>query len=304
MAISEQAAALETVRPLSPGRLAGWRRTVGRFFRRQPLGAAGAVIISLLLVAALGADLIAPYDPLAQDAGAALEGPSGPHLLGTDQVGRHIRCRVIHGARISLKVGMIAVAIGTLTGAAFGLVSCYFGGMVDFGVQRLMDIILAFPGLILAISLMAVLGANLTNAMIAIGVVIMPSAARVVRGSTLSVKTEQYIDAAPAIGCANGRILLRYILPNVAAPIIVLVTIQLGAAIITEASLSYLGLATRPPTPSWGSMLSGAGRVYMLRAPWIAIAPGVAISLTVLAFNLLGDALRDVLDPRLRRSIG
>ena len=219
-------------------------------------------------------------------------------------MGRDILSRVIHGARISLKVGIIAVAIGTLTGAALGLVSGYFGGMVDFGVQRLMDIILAFPGLILAISLMAVLGANLTNAMIAIGVVIMPSAARVVRGSTLSVKTEQYIDAARAIGCANGRILLRYILPNVAAPIIVLVTIQLGAAIITEASLSYLGLATRPPTPSWGSMLSGAGRVYMLRAPWIAIAPGVAISLTVLAFNLLGDALRDVLDPRLRRSIG
>ena len=304
MAISEQAATLEAIRPLAPGRLAGWRRTTGRFFRRQPLGAAGAVIIGLLLVAALGADLIAPYDPLAQDAGAALEGPTRSHLLGTDQVGRDILSRVIHGARISLKVGIIAVAIGTLTGAALGLVSGYFGGMVDFGVQRLMDIILAFPGLILAISLMAVLGANLTNAMIAIGVVIMPSAARVVRGSTLSVKTEQYIDAARAIGCANGRILLRYILPNVAAPIIVLVTIQLGAAIITEASLSYLGLATRPPTPSWGSMLSGAGRVYMLRAPWIAIAPGVAISLTVLAFNLLGDALRDVLDPRLRRSIG
>lgn len=260
------------------------------------------MVVVLLIILAVGAQVLAPADPLAQDAGRALERPGGGHLLGTDQVGRDILSRVIHGARISLKVGIISVAIGTLTGSALGLVSGYFGGAVDFAAQRVMDTILAFPALILAIALMAVLGSNLTNAMIAIGVVIMPSAARVVRGSTLSVKTEQYVESARAIGAGNGRIVLQHILPNVLAPIIVLITIQLGNAIISEASLSYLGLATRPPAPSWGSMLSGAGRVYMLRAPWIAIAPGIAISLTVLAFNLLGDALRDVLDPRLRGS--
>ncbi len=304
MTTGEQAIAVETVRPLTGGRLANTRRGVERFARRQPLGFAGAVIIALLVVAAVGADLLAPADPLAQDAANALEGPGAGHLLGADQVGRDILSRVIHGARISLKVGIISVAIGTLTGSLLGLISGYFGGVVDFAVQRAMDVILAFPALILAIALMAVLGSNLTNAMIAIGVVIMPSAARVVRGSTLAVRTEQYVEAARSMGCGDRRIIARHILPNVLAPIIVLITIQLGNAIIAEASLSYLGLATRPPAPSWGSMLSGAGRVYMMRAPWIAIAPGVAISLTVLAFNLLGDALRDVLDPRLRRGMG
>ncbi|MFN8559558.1 MAG: ABC transporter permease [Dehalococcoidia bacterium] len=303
MTFIEQAATLEGTTPAPSSRTGQLRRTVGRFVRRQPLGAAGAVIIALLLALAVGRSAIAPYDPL-QQSSDILDGPSVKHLFGTDQIGRDIFSRVIHGAWISLKVGIIAVTIGTLSGVILGMVSGYFGGVIDFIVQRALDVIMSFPGLILAIAIMAVLGSNLTNAMIAIGIVIMPSAARVVRGSTLAIKNEQYVEAARAIGCTHGRVLAQYVLPNVAAPIIVLITIQLGNAIITEASLSFLGLATRPPTPSWGSMLSGAGRVYMLQAPWIAIVPGVAISLSVLAFNLLGDALRDVLDPRLRRGIG
>jgi len=268
---------------------------------RQPIGAIGTAIILVIVITAIFAPLIAPYDPI-QISRDTFHSPSFSHIMGTDDLGRDVFSRVAYGARISLYVGIIAVIFGTLSGAVIGLVSGFFGGWVDLVIQRLVDAILAFPGIVLAMALVSVLGTNTTNALLAIAIVIIPTTARVIRGAVLSVKQNVYIEAAQAIGATPVRVMFRHVLPNVVAPILILVSASLGNAILIEASLSFLGLATQPPDPSWGLMLSGTGRRYMEQAPWLAIFPGLAISLTVLSFNMLGDVIRDVLDPRLRGS--
>jgi peptide/nickel transport system permease protein len=272
-----------------------------RFVRRKPLGAAGGLLIAVLIAIAAAAPL-APYDPLAQNSRERLQAPSASHWFGTDESGRDILSRVVWGARTSLQVGLIAVVIGTVGGTVIGLVSGYLGGKVDMAVQRVMDSLMAFPGLVLAMVIAAMFGRSLWLVMTAIGIVIIPGTNRVMRGAVLAVLPNQFIEAARLVGATDGRILLRHILPNVLPSMLILATAGLGNAILVEASLSFVGLGTPPPQPSWGGMLSGAGRLYFETAPWMAVAPGVAITLAVLGFNLLGDALRDVWDPRLRGS--
>lgn len=269
------------------------------FARHKPLGMVGGVIVLLLILVAITAPLISPYDPLEVNSKSMLEPPSGAHLFGTDQAGRDVLSRVMWGARVALWVGIVSVGIGTAAGIFFGLPS-YWAGAFDLAIQRVMDGMLSFPTLILAITLVAVLGPGITNAMIAIGIVMVPQMARLVRGSVLSVRENTFVEAATALGARDKDIIWRHVLPNIMAPIIVMATASLGRAILVEASLSFLGLGTQPPTPSWGADLSGPGRAYMEIAPWLATFPGVAVSLVVLGINLYGDALRDVLDPRLR----
>jgi peptide/nickel transport system permease protein len=271
-----------------------------RFARRNPLGAAGAMVILLLVVSAVFAPLVAPYDPYFPDPINRLAPPSAQHLFGTDDIGRDVLSRVIYGGRVSLQVGLLTVLLGTIVGAAIGLVSAYWSGWADIVVQRLLDSLQSIPGLLLALVVASVIGAGTINTIFPIALILIPINARVVRSAVLSVREHQYIEAAHVLGCTHGRIMLRHILPNVVAPILILASIYVGNAIIVEASLSFLGLGTAPPTPSWGNMLSGQGRAYMEQAPWLAIFPGLAITVTVLSFNLLGDALRDSWDPRLR----
>lgn len=271
--------------------------------KRKPLGAASAVIILVLILAAVSADIIAPYDPLTVAESERLQPPSWTHPMGTDNLGRDILSRIIHGSRISLWVGFLSVLIATGVGVIVGTVSAYAGGTTDLVVQRFIDAVQSIPGLILALVMAVVLGPSTTTAVVAIAIVNIPSQARVVRSAVLSVAEEAYIDAARAVGCSNPRIMLLHILPNIVAPVIVLASVLFGSAIIIEASLSFLGLGTPPPAPSWGGMLSGAGRQFMEQVATLALFPGLAISIAVLAFNLFGDMLRDILDPRLRRGL-
>jgi peptide/nickel transport system permease protein len=266
--------------------------------RRKPLGAVSAAVIVTLVLTAVFADVLAPYDP----AEIRLQASSWAHPFGTDDIGRDVLSRIIYGARISLWVGLLAVGIGTVAGMIIGLVCGYCEGRVDLVLQRVMDAIQAIPGLVLALAIVSVLKPNTTNAMLAIAIVIIPGNSRIVRGAVLSTKQNRYVEAAHAIGCRHPRIILSHILPNVTAPILVIASIWLGNAILIEATLSFLGLGTQPPTPSWGLMLSSTGRAFMEQAPWLAIFPGLAISLAVLGFNLFGDTLRDAWDPKLRRS--
>jgi ABC-type dipeptide/oligopeptide/nickel transport system permease subunit len=260
----------------------------------------GGLLIFAMVCMALFASLVVPYDPFEINAGRILQPPSPVHWMGTDDQGRDVLSRVIHGARISLWVGFIAVVLGQGLGAVLGILSGYCGGSVDLAVQRGVDIMMAFPSLILALAIMAVLGTGITPAMMAIGIAIAPGASRVIRGAVLSVKENEYVLAAQAMGGRPLRIMASHILPNVTAPLIVLATVGLGNAILTEAALSFLGLGVQPPAPSWGGMLSGYARTYMQVAPWTPFFPGVAITLAVLGFNLLGDAMRDIWDPRLK----
>jgi peptide/nickel transport system permease protein len=281
---------------VAPGRAAA----LWAVMRRKPLGAASALVIAALVATAIFADVLAPSDPAEGRPEIRLAAPSADHPFGTDDIGRDVLSRVIHGARISLWVGLLAVGIGTVVGMLIGLVCGYWEGRLDLALQRLMDAVMAIPGLVLALAIVSVLRPNTTNAMVAIAVVIVPGNARIVRGAVLSAKQNRYVEAAQAMGCRHLRILARHILPNVTAPILVIASIWLGNAILIEASLSFLGLGTQPPTPSWGLMLSSTGRAFMEQAPWLAIFPGLAISLAVLGFNLFGDTLRDAWDPRLR----
>jgi peptide/nickel transport system permease protein len=229
-----------------------------------------------------------------------LSAPSAAHWMGTDEYGRDIMSRVMWGSRTSLVVGLLAVGLGTTTGAVLGLVSGYLGGTVDYVIQRLMDILLAFPGLVLALAMVAALGASVVNVVIALSFTIIPGASRVIRSSALALRETAFVDAAHNLGFSTPRIIFRHILPNCAAPYIIIATAALGGAILSEAGLSFLGLGTPPPAPSWGGMLSGSSQSAMTDAPWIAIFPGAAITLVVFGFNFLGDALRDLLDPKLR----
>jgi ABC-type dipeptide/oligopeptide/nickel transport system permease subunit len=269
--------------------------------KRKPLGAASALLIAVLVLTAAFANVLAPYDPLDADPTIRLARPSAAHPFGTDDIGRDVFSRIIYGSRISLWVGLLAVGIGTAVGMVIGLACGYWEGRLDMLLQRVMDAVQSIPGLMLALAIVSVLKPSTTNAMLAIAVVIIPGNSRIVRGAVLSAKQNRYVEAAEAIGCRQPRILVKHILPNVTAPILVIASIWLGNAILIEATLSFLGVGTQPPTPSWGLMLSSTGRAFMEQAPWLAIFPGLAISLAVLAFNLFGDTLRDAWDPKLRQ---
>lgn len=275
-------------------------KALRKFVRTKPLGAAGALIILGVIFLALFAPIVATHDPLLIDSSATFTRPGAEHYFGTDNLGRDVFSRIVYGARISLYVGIISVGLGTVTGALIGLLTAYFGGKFDLIVQRFVDVLMAFPSLIFALAIVAMLGQSLLNVVIAISLVLLTGPARVIRSAALSVKQNMYVDAAHAIGCSDARILFRHILPNVVAPFIILATAALGAAILIEASLSFLGVGTPPPAPSWGGMLTGSARTFAEKAPWLGIFPGLAISMAVFGFNLFGDALRDVLDPRLR----
>lgn len=259
----------------------------------------GLSILLLLILVALFAPVIAPYDPVLIDPSQALQSPSRAHLFGTDQFGRDVFSRVVAGTPLSLSVGLISVGIAIVVGVVVGLLSGYYGGWVDSTLMRIIDIMLAFPGILLALTIISMLGPSLTNLMIAVGISSIPTYARLTRGSVLSAREEVYVSAARAIGVADRRILARHILPNVVAPIIVTATLGVGAAILWAAALSFLGLGSQPPTPEWGRMLS-EGRQYLRDHWWISTFPGLAIMVTVLSMNILGDGLRDVLDPRLK----
>jgi peptide/nickel transport system permease protein len=259
----------------------------------------GALVLLLVVAAAVFAAQIAPYNPTRQDFRVERQPPSTTHLMGTDEFGRDVLSRVIWGAQVSLQAGATAATIALGLGLVLGMVAAYYGGRTDNVIMRFMDVVLAFPYILLAIAIVAILGPGLRNAMIAIGIVYVPYYARVVRGSVLSVRARDYVDAARALGAGDGRVMWQHVLPNTLAPVIVQTTLNVGSAIIDTAGLSFLGLGTQPPTPDWGNMLS-AGRSYVIDSPWIATFPGVAILVTVLAFNLMGDALRDAFDPRLR----
>ena len=280
----------------------GRTRALLAALRRKPLGAASAALLVLIVFTAIFAEVLAPYDPLATRPEIRLAAPSWEHPFGTDDIGRDVLSRVIYGARISLWVGLLAVGIGTAAGMIIGLLCGYCEGRVDLIFQRVMDAVQAIPGLLLALAIVSVLRPNTTNAMLAIAIVIIPGNSRIVRGAVMSAKQNRYVEAAQAVGCRHPRIILSHILPNVTAPILVIASIWLGNAILIEATLSFLGVGTQPPTPSWGLMLSSTGRAFMEQAPWLAIFPGLAISLAVLGFNLFGDTLRDAWDPKLRRN--
>ena len=278
-----------------------WGESVIKFVRTKPLGVAGAAIILGMLFVAVFAHALAPYDPYHGDYSQQFARPSTAHWFGTDEFGRDILSRVMYGARIALFVGFTASFAGSTIGGFLGVVGAYVGGKVDLLLERLMDILLAFPLLILALAIASILGPAVQNVVVAIAIPIIPRAARVVRATALSVKENQYVEAAQALGAQQRRVVLQHIIPNVLAPYIIILTAQLGSAILTEAALSYLGLGTAEPTPSWGLMLSGSAPAYAEKAPWIALFPGIAISLGVFGFNLFGDSLRDALDPKLRR---
>jgi len=275
-----------------------WKRALRRLVHRR--GAmVGAAVVLFFVAVAIFAPMIAPYSPTATDWGAVRKAPSWAHWIGTDEIGRDVLSRVIFGARASLEAGVVSVLISLSLGIPIGLLSGYVGGFLDGLLMRIVDAMLACPFLILAIALAAFLGPNLTNAMIAIGISAMPAFIRLTRAQTLSTKVEDYVEAAKAVGNPHYRIVLRHILPNILAPIMVQATLAIAAAIIAEASLSFLGLGQQPPDPSWGSMLNTA-KNFLSQAPWMAWWPGLAIFVVVLSFNLLGDGLRDALDPRHR----
>jgi len=284
----------------SPNRTAAVLHTLWQFCRQKPLGAIGGFIVLVLLIMAIFAPWIAPYSYDETIPGARMKAPGAQFWMGTDNLGRDVYSRVVYGASVSISVGFGAVLLANVLAALIGITSGYFGGAYDICVQRVVDAWQSFPFLVVILSIMAVLGPGLLNLILALGILGAAAGSRVIRGTTISVMQNTYVEAARALGAGHLRIMLRYVLPNVAATIIILATIGLGAFILAESALSFLGFGVPPPYPSWGAMLSGSGRSFMYRAPWMAFWPGAAISLAVFGFNMLGDALRDVLDPRLR----
>jgi len=272
-------------------------------WRRYRLLVGGGVLVTIVCLAALLAPWITPHSPYELDVSVMLQRPGAEHLLGTDEFGRDVLTRTIHAARISLRVGLVAVSVGLLGGALIGIVAAYWGGLIDLILMRAMELLFSFPAILLAIVLMAVLGTSILNAMVAIGIIFIPGFARLTRVATQKVLRQSYIDAARTIGMTDARILWREILPNVITPLLVEAMTAFAYAVILESSLSFLGLGAQPPEPSWGNMLS-TGRGFMAQAPWLGIVPGIALFITVLSLNLLGDGLRDVLDPQDRTRRG
>jgi peptide/nickel transport system permease protein len=273
---------------------------LARFARRKPLGALGGLIVLGLLLLAIFAEQIAPYGYDDTIRGARMQAPSRAHWLGTDNLSRDLWSRVVYGARVSVTVGFTTIALGTLLATALGVTSGYFGGAYDLVVQRIVDAWMSFPYLVIVLSVMAVLGPGLLNVILSLSIIIVATNSRVIRSATIAAAHLPYVEAGRAIGCGHARIVTVHVLPAIVPTVIILATIGLGGVILAESALSFLGYGVPPPYPSWGAMLSGSGRTYMFRAPWMAIWPGAFISLAVFGFNMLGDALRDVLDPRLR----
>jgi peptide/nickel transport system permease protein len=270
------------------------------FTRRYPLGAAGALIMIAFVLTAIFADALTTFDPFSTNPRASLAPPGGAHVLGADFMGRDVWSRIVFGARISLAVGLGATTLGCLIGTAIGLMSGFFGGWFDLLVQRVMDIMQSLPLLVMALVMAASLGPSLTNTIIAIAIPLVPNVARIIRSNTLSLREMPFVEAARAIGMSEPRIAVKHVLPNTLAPLIVLATAQFGSAILVESALAFLGLGVPEPHPSWGRMLSESAAEYVRTAPWLVIFPGVAISAVVFGTNLLGDAIRDILDPRQR----
>lgn len=287
---------LTTTPPVAAKRPPSWLRTVRRLVRR-PIAVIGLVVLALVVLAAVFGEQLAPYAANAVDVTRALQPPSGEHLFGTDELGRDVLSRVILAAQVSVRVALVSVSIALVAGVLLGVLAGYFGGWLDTIIMRSADVLFAFPVMLLAMAIVAILGPGLTTAMVAIGIVYIPIFARVTRASVLSVRTEPYVRAAVSLGAKPGRIIVRHVLPNIAAPIIVQTSLSLAFAILSEASLSFLGLGVQPPEPSWGRMLFDA-RGFLDQAWWMGIFPGAAVFVTVLACNLVGDALRDVLDVR------
>jgi peptide/nickel transport system permease protein len=271
-----------------------------KFVRTKPLGAAGAAVIIAMTFTAVFADFLAPFDAYELNQRLQFKAPTLAHWLGTDEFGRDLLTRLIYGARIALFIGLASSFIGATAGAVLGVVSAYLGGKTDILLQRVVDVMLAFPLLILALAIVTVLGRSIPNLILAIAIPVIPRTARIVRSSALSAKENVYVEAARAVGSSHIRVMFRHIVPNIMAPYLIVLTAQLGSAILTETSLSFLGLGIAEPTPSWGLMLGGGAAMYAEKAPWVAIFPGLVISLAVFGFNLFGDSLRDALDPKLR----
>jgi peptide/nickel transport system permease protein len=290
-------------RPTLPAarRSAPIRGRLGYFLRRNPRVLLGGVVVVLLVLVAIFAPMIVPYDPIDVNPSESLEGPSARHWLGTDDLGRDVLSRVLLGSRISLSVGLISVSIGLVVGVSVGLAAGYLGGPVDLLAMRVIDALLAFPGLLLAISITAALGPQIWNAMIAIGVVAIPAYTRLTRAQVLSIREREFVTATRAIGASSWRIVFRHILPNISNSLVVQASLSTAFAILAEASLSFLGLGAQPPTPSWGQDINYSQRYLSNMMWWMSAGPGIAIFLAVLSFNFLGDALRDALDPHLRR---
>jgi peptide/nickel transport system permease protein len=300
VAVTPAGAGVEVSAPAAAGRRAAPEGAVRRFVRKKPLGAAGGAIMLVMVLTAVLADVLQSHDPIATEAAATLARPGEDHWLGTDHLGRDIYSRIVHGARVSLIVGLGSTLLGSVLGGVIGLLSGYAGGKVDLVSQRVLDILQGLPLLVLALVMAASLGPSVPNVIVAISIPIVPRAARVIRASVLSIREMQYIEAARALGLRHLRIAFRHVLPNTVGPFIVLCTAQLGAAVLTEAALSFLGLGVPEPYPSWGRMLSVSAAEYAQKAPHLVLFPGLAISLAVFGSNLFGDALRDTLDPRLR----
>ena len=285
----------------APPRVTEWQRFKRIFFGRK-IVLVGFFIILVLLIAAIFSPLLAPYDPYEQDLRNALQQPNGDHWLGTDPLGRDVLSRIIYGSQISLQVGIIAVGVATVIGMSLGLIVGFFGGWVDAIIMRVIDALMAIPALVLALTFAAVMGGGLRNIMIALGIAMMPTYCRLMRGQVLSIKETDYVMAGHVVGGSNLRIMLSHIVPNCLPPLIVLITLQMGTAILSEAALSFLGIGIAPPGAAWGAMVNDAYR-YLLTHPLLSFAPGICILLVVLSFNMVGDGLRDALDPRLRGTI-
>lgn len=275
------------------------RQRIGKLVREHPLGLFGLILIIVVSITSALASVIAPYGAL-QIGGDPLAAPNADYWFGTDNLGRDVFSRVLYGGRVSLLVGAASVALGGVVGTAIGLVSAYRGGWFDLSVQRIVDAVMAFPSLVLALAIVAALGTGSGNVAIAIGAAIVPIVSRIARGAVLSVMQEVYIESARAVGGSDLYIMRRHILPNIVAPILIIVTASFGTAIISEAALSFVGLGTPAPHPSWGNMMSGPARTFMSNAPWMALFPGLALSMLVFGVNLLGDSIRDLFDPRQR----
>ena len=291
---------VETLTLPAVSRFDRWLETTFRFTRQRPLGAVGAAIIGIMIAAAVLAGFVAPYDPLATDYATMLQAPSSFHWFGTDSFGRDVLTRIIYGSRTALWIGFASSFLGATLGALIGVTSAYFGGKIDLVLQRFMDLLLSFPLIILALVVVSLMGSGMTNVIFAITVPMVPRCALVLRSSALTLREMPFVEAARALGFGPMRIILRHMLPNVITPYLIMLTAFLGQAILLEASLSFLGLGVAEPQAAWGLMLRGAAVEFAERAPWMAIYPGLAISLSVFAFNLLGDSLRDALDPKLR----
>ena len=277
-----------------------WRAGIIGFCGRQPLGTVGLGMVMVMALAGLFCEWIAPYSPTSNDFAAMTEPPNWAHLMGTDQFGRDLFSRIVFGARTALIVGFSCAIVGGVAGLVLGVASAYFGGRIDLVLQRVLDVVMAFPLIIMALAVIAIFGSGVFNVIVAIAIPLVPRCARVVRSSALAIREVPYIDAARACGFGHTRIILRHMVPNVMAPFLIMLTAFVGQAILAEASLSYLGLGVQEPTAAWGLMLQGGAEEYASTAPWIAVFPGVAIALTVFGFSLFGDALRDAMDPKLR----